>query len=356
MPHGAPIRLGFIGCGDVATRYAERFADHPELELHGAVDRNPPRTERLVTRFGGHAYPSIDALLDDPEVDVVVNLTRQRQHSDITRSALLAGKHVYSEKPLALDYEVAKELADLADEHGLRLACAPSTFLGESQQKAAAIVTSPDFGTVRVVYAEANWGRIERWHPRPQDFYGVGPLFDVGVYPLTIVTSILGPASCVRAHASVLLPERTTIGGEPFSPEAPDFVVAVIELANHTLVRLTTTFFVEQSSRQRGIEFHGDLASLHLGSWHDFDATLELSHGGDPAVPVDYARPLRPGADYARGLAELAAAIQEGRPHRASGRQAAHVVEILEATIRSAEVGAPRIITSSFVPVAASPH
>ena len=139
------------------------------------------------------------AIRADPRVQLVVNLTAHRAHYGITAECLSAGKHVFSEKPLALSFTEASALLDLARRHGVRLACAPFTFMGEAQQTAAHILRSGELGTVRLIYADVNAGRVETWHPAPQSFYEVGPLFDVGGYALAIILSCLGPARRVSA-------------------------------------------------------------------------------------------------------------------------------------------------------------
>ena len=259
---------------------------------------------------------------------------------------------MYSEKPMALRSSEAQELVALAASRGLRLGCSPSTFLGEAQQTAAALIRDGRLGQVRAVYAEVNHGRIEAWHPAPVPFFDVGVMVDVGVYPLTIVTSILGPARSVRAWGWELMPERTTVDGTPFRIGSPDLIVAAIELDGGAVMRLTSSFYVgEPAKNGEGIEFHGDDASLALGSFEKADATVELGSYGERYELVDPVRPPFRGTAWARGVAEMADAIAEGRPHRASGEQAAHVVEILEAAAASIADGGRRVdVTTSFSP------
>jgi predicted dehydrogenase len=347
-----PVAVGVIGCGDVAARYGEALKAYPEVSIVGATDRNPPRSAGFVTRFGGQAYASIDELLDDPTVEIVINLTRQHSHFEINERCLEAGKNVFSEKPLALHPGEARRLVELAEGCGVRLACAPVTFLGDAQQAVSKLVREGALGKVRTVYAEVNWGRIERWHPRPKDFYDVGPVVDVGVYPLTLLTAFFGPARRVSAFARILLPERRTLAGERFIVGAPDFTVALVELESGPVVRLTASFYTPITGKQRGIEIFGDDGSIHLASWHAFDAQIELSQDGAPYEPVAQADPSVSGVDYGLGPAELARALIEGRPHRGSGAHAAHVVEVLEAIKASALSGMPVEVASSFEPPA----
>src|SRR5688500_13396941 len=187
-----PFGIGIVGTGNIAGGYARDALTHPEIRLVAATDLDPDRAAAFAKEHDCRAHASLDDLLADEGVDIVVNLTVHHAHYEVTKRALLAGRHVYSEKPLALRSSEARELVDLAADRGLRLGCSPSTFLGEAQQTAAAWIGSGRLGTVRAVYAEVNWGRIETWHPAPAPFFDVGVLVDVGVYPLTLVTAMLG--------------------------------------------------------------------------------------------------------------------------------------------------------------------
>ena len=192
-------------------------------------------------------------------------------------------------------------------------------------------------GEIRLVYAEVNHGRIETWHPRPEPFYAIGPLFDVGVYPLTVLTAFFGPVRRVTAWAGRLLPARTTREGVPFDVGAPDCTVAILELEDGPVARLTANFYVHHDDRQQGMQFHGDLGSVLVSSWQDFDADVAFAAYGGESEPIPYDR--RPGIDFGLALRELDAAIREDRPHAASAERAAHVVEVMCAIRDSAELG-----------------
>jgi predicted dehydrogenase len=341
------MRIGIVGTGNIADRYAERIAAYDSLELVAATDLVPGRAEAFVARFGGSARSTLEELLASPAVDTVVNLTAPQAHAEVTRAALAAGKHVHSEKPLALTHAEARELVELARARGLRLSAAPTTLLGEAQQTLWKLVRDGAIGRVRVVYGEANWGRLESWHPDPRALYGVGPLVDVGIYPLTITTALFGPARRVTAYATTVEPDRALGTGDPFRPEGPDLVVAVVELESGVVLRLTASFYVPES-QQRGLELHGDGGSLWLPTWGEANSRVlrKTREGGYELVP-----PLRepyPGIDWGSALDDLAAALEEDRPHRASAEHAAHVVEILEAAAASAAGGGPLAIASGF--------
>jgi len=345
-----PLGIGIVGTGNIAGGYARDALTHPEIRLVAATDLDPVRAAAFAEEHGCRAHASLDELLADDEVDIVINLTVHHAHYEVTKQALEAGRHVYSEKPLALTSAEARELVELAAARGLRLGCSPSTFLGEAQQTAAALIRSGRLGPVRAVYAEVNWGRIETWHPAPAPFYDVGALVDVGVYPLTLVTTMLAPARSVRAWGWNLMPDRRTIDGTPFRIGSPDLIVTALELEGGPVVRLTTSFYVGRPAKETGsLAFHGDDASLALGSFQDFDATVEVGAFGKGYEPVALVRPGYRGTAWARGVAEMASAIAEGRPHRASAEQAAHVVDILDAAARSmADGGRVVEIRSTF--------
>ena len=352
-----PAGIGIVGAGNIAGGYARDALTHPEIKLVAATDLDQARADAFAREHGIVAHPTLDALLADPSVDIVVNLTVHHAHYAVTKRALEAGKHVYSEKPMALRPSEARGLVDLATTRGLRLGCSPSTFLGEAQQTAAAWIRSGRLGPVRAVYAEVDWGRIELWRPSPAPFYEVGVLFDVGVYPLTLVTTMLGPARSVRAWGWDLRPERVALDGSSFRIGSPDLIIIALELEGGAVVRLTASFYVGRPTRGRGsLEFHGDDGSLLLGDFQEFDATVEMGPFGGEYAPVAHVRSPYAGIAWARGVAELAASIGEGRPHRASAEQAAHVVDILGAANASmADGGATIAVTSSFASPALMP-
>ena len=327
-----PLGIAIVGTGNIAGKYADDARTHPEIRLVSATDVDRERAAAFAANHDCRHAPDLDRLLADPEVDIVVNLTVHHAHHEVTKRALEAGRHVYSEKPLALEAGEAHELVELAASRGLRLGCSPSTFLGEAQQTAAAVIQSGRLGPVRVVDADVSWGRIETWHPSPEPFYDVGVLVDVGVYPLTLATTILGPARTVRAWGWNVRPERAALDGSTFRIGSPDLILAAIELDGGAVVRLNASFYVGNPTRGRGgLEFHGDDASLSLGSFQDFDAAVEVGPYGGSYEPIALVRPGYHGTAWARGVAEMAASIAEARPHRAGAEQAAHVVDILDA-------------------------
>lgn len=347
------LKLAIVGCGNIAGPYTKDIKRRSNLSIVGFSDLDPARAKAFAHEHGGKAYGSLPELLADPEVGLVVNLTIFNAHYEVIKQALMAGKHVYSEKPLTLEYAQAKELIELAQSKGLRLAGAPITFLGEAQQAAMGMIKSGKLGAVRLVYAEANHGRIESWHPNPVPFYAVGPMLDVGVYPLALLTATFGPARRVTAFARTLRPDRVTKDGTPFRVETPDYYAVNLEFPDGPLVRLTANFYVSGKTQQgEGIEFHGDEGSLALGSWFGADGVLKYAPFGGEYAEVEVTPKAAAGIDWSRGLDDFARALEAGRPSRVTGEQAAHIVEILEATNTSVRTGQPVELRSGFTPPA----
>jgi predicted dehydrogenase len=343
----AAVRIALAGAGNIADRYADAILREDVLELAGATDLVPGRAEELLATRSGLSYASLEELLADPAVDTVVNLTAPQAHAEVTAAALRAGKHVHSEKPLALRHDEAQALVELAAERGLRLSAAPATLLGEAQQTLWKLERDGAIGRVRVAYAEANWGRLERWHPDPRPLYAVGPLVDVGVYPLAILTAMFGPVRRVQTYAATVEPGRTLPDGTPFTPGAPDFIVAVLEHEEGVVTRLTASFYVGPS-QQRGLELHGDDGSLWLPSWAEANSRLLRQPRDGEYEPVALVRPPFDGIDWGRALVDLAQALAEGRPHRSSGEHGAHLVEILDAAEAAFASGGVVDVRSSF--------
>jgi predicted dehydrogenase len=230
----------------------------------------------------------------------------------------------------------------------VRLSCAPATLLGEAQQTAWKLVRDGALGMVRAVYAEANWGRIERWHPSPESLYEVGPLFDVGIYPLTILTAMFGPVRRVTAYAKTLQPDRVRLDGTAFTLPTPDLYVAALELEDGVAVRLTASYWVGPD-RQRGIEFHGDEASLWMPTWAESDSRLLLTGNGEDETRMPLLREPYHGIDWNAALLDLADAIREDRSHRMGPEHAAHVLDVFDA-IEASAAEAGRVDVGSDFP------
>lgn len=354
-----PLRVAIVGCGNISGAYGKSLNTRPDrVRLMGAFDVEHEKATAFVKAYGGRHYKTLDALLADPEVEAVVNLTAHRAHAAVTAQALEAGKHVHSEKPLAGTREDGRRLVDLARTTGRRLSCSPFTFLGEGQQTAWKAIRDGMIGQVRMVYTEMNWGWIELWHPSPEGFYepGAGPMLDVGVYALTVLTTILGPVQRVVGGAAILKPERTITqgprAGQTFRVTTPDQVVGFLEFQSGGRGRVTASFYA--ASRQGGVEFHGDGGALYLSTPHDFNAAVEVRAGlrGGEWKPVPYLKEPYRGVEWGRAMFELAESIRTGSTQRVTGTQAYHVLDICLSILQSAEEGRPVEVESRFNPPA----
>lgn len=349
-----PLRVAVVGCGNIAGQYGEALKRSPEIKILGAQDLDAARARDWAGKFGGRAYGSLDEVLADPQVEAVVNLTIQQAHVEVVTRALQAGKHVHSEKPLAPTYAEAKKLVDLAAAQGLRLSCAPVTWLGEAQQTAWKLLREDRIGTPRVAYATVDWGRIESWHPNPAPFYAAGPVFDVAVYPISLLTAWFGPVKKVTAGGALLLPDRWTKDGRPFRVTTEDWTAAVLEFACGLQTRLTANFYVMNASQwQATLDFHGDKGSINT-EWYTATAPVRLCPNGGSYRRIPLLRePLGTGrwfVDWAAGVVGLWQGLRCREPHPTTGAHAAHVVEIMESVHRSLREGRAIHLTSDFHP------
>ncbi|HWA25868.1 MAG TPA: Gfo/Idh/MocA family oxidoreductase [Lacunisphaera sp.] len=347
-----PLKVVVVGCGNIAGQYGEALRRCPEIRILGAQDLDPGRARDWAAKHGGRAYASLDEVLADPQVEAVVNLTIQQAHVEVVTRCLQAGKHVHSEKPLAPTYAEAKKLVDLAAARNLRLSCAPVTWLGESQQTAWKLVREGRIGTPRVAYATVDWGRIESWHPNPAPFYAAGPVFDVAVYPLSLLTAWFGPVRKVTAGGGLLMPERKTLEGKPFTITTEDWLGAVLEFAGGLQCRLTANFYVMNASQwQATLDLHGDTGSINT-EWYTATAPVRWCANGGRYRRIPLVREAagtgRWYVDWAAGVLGLWRGLRTGQPHPTGGAHAAHVVEIMEAVHTSAREGRAITLTSTF--------
>jgi predicted dehydrogenase len=294
----------------------------------------------------------MDEVLADDDLDAIVNLTPPRFHAAISRAALEAGRSVFSEKPLATEFEGGRALVELARAQGVRLGCAPDTFLGIGLQTARAAIDRGDIGEPLAANAFMLGNGPEWWHPDPRMFYeiGAGPLFDMGPYYFTALVQLLGPMRSVGGAARISRAKRTITSdprrGEQISVEVPTHVTSVIEHVGGAISTLVTSFDVP-SSRYRNIEIYGTDATLAVPDPNTFEGAVQVKRFDEPEwttlPPVEGNLPQHRGI----GLAEMLWAQRSGRAHRASGDLALHVLEAMEATLRSAERGSRVELTTS---------
>ncbi len=350
-----PARVGIVGCGDVTGLYLPTIAGLPMIELAACADLDPARAEALSMSGGFPAVP-VDALLADPTIEIVLNLTPPAAHAAVSLAAIRAGKHVYSEKPLATSRGDAADILAGASAAGVRVGAAPDTFLGAGLRTARALVDDGAIGTPLGASASVAHLGPERWHPNPSIFYaaGGGPLLDLGPYYVAALVDLLGPIERVSAVGRGVGGDRS-IGHGPstsatLTSAVPTTVIGTLEFASGAIAGLTASFDVA-GSRAPHIEIHGTAGSLSLGDPNTFDAEVGfLPVGADDWQDI----PLRSAAGgRGIGLADMVDAIREDRPHRASGRFAFHCLDVLLALEAAATgEGSVPIASSSDRPAA----
>jgi predicted dehydrogenase len=345
----APARVGIVGSGVISRTYAANAAAFDTFEIVACADLEPTRCEALAIEHALEAL-SVEALLASPSIDIVLNLTPPLAHLAVTRAALEAGKHVYSEKPLAITGAEAAELVRFAEEQGKRIGCAPDTFLGRAYQAARALLDEGAIGEPLAASAAMVGGGQERWHPDPDTFFrnGGGPLLDMGPYYLTAIVALLGPVRRVIGFASTLVAERRIeIGprtGEVFAAETPTHTAALLELAGGLTATLVATF-EPPGHYSTMLLLHGSEGELALPDPNAFEGPVQIRRGRGGWEEVPY---VRAGARDARGLGlhDLVEAIAENRPPRASAELAAHVVDVATSILASGERGSVVAIES----------
>ncbi len=353
-------KVGIIGCGNISKIYCESPEKFPNIEIVACADIDLERARARAAAHGIAKAMSVDDLLADPEVQIAVNLTIPAVHAAVSKRILEAGKHVYSEKPLATNREDAAVLLALARSNGLRVGCAPDTFLGAGLQTCRKII---DDGLIGEPVGAAGWMLSrgpEGWHPDPEFFYqpGAGPMFDMGPYYLTTLTSLLGPVRRVTGSARISFPERI-IGsaaklGQKIKVNTATHIAGVMDFAGGAVGTLTTSFDV-QATNARWIEIYGSEGTLSVPDPNTFGGPVSLRRGGEKVFTE---QPLQfPYPENVRGIgvADMAAAIAADRPHRANGEMAAHVLDLMISFHEASESGRHIELSSSMQRPAAFP-
>jgi predicted dehydrogenase len=354
-----PLRLAFVGCGKIAGNYAASVVQYPDhFTVVGAFDIDSARATEFCRRFGGRPFAALEDLVSSPEAEVVVNLTIHEAHAGVSRAALEAGKHVHTEKPLATTREDAAQLVALARGRGLLLACAPYIMLSDTNQTLWRAVREGGIGQPLDVVGHAMYGGIERRNPSAEAFLKAGPLFDVGVYPLSILTTVFGPVRRVRgASAELLVPRRTlAVGpraGSTITLSSPDHVTALLEFGSSVPGRLTASFAVTAPWLPR-VELYGTEGVLSVpergGRGQEGGPRLwSIKDREWRALPSSgLSAPVSPVGGHARGLYDLYRAVRCGEPLHYAGEQGLHVVDVCLSALESARRGTPVEVATTF--------
>ena len=340
----APVKVGLVGCGNISEIYLKNDARFDPFQIVAVSDLMPERAQQRADAFGLTAM-SVEELLADPAIEVVLNLTVPMAHASVDTQAMATGKSVYSEKPLAVDLADGWRLVELAAAQGVRLGCAPDTFLGAGLQTCRRAIDDGLIGEPVAATAFFQSHGPEKWHPNPEFFYlyGGGPMLDMAPYYLTALISLLGPVRRVTGSARASFTERVLGSpgreGERIPVETPTHFASVLDFAAGPIATLVTSFDVWASEVPR-IEVYGSEGTLSVPDPNTFGGPVRLRRAGDEAwqeLPMTL-----PWDTNSRGLglADLCAGLRSGAPHRASGDLALHVLEIMHAVTKASETGA----------------
>jgi predicted dehydrogenase len=349
-----PVGVGLIGAGVISTTYLENLTSFPDVEVRFVADIDVDRAKAQADKFGVPGSGTVEQLLADDAIEIVVNLTIPSAHVAVARQVLDAGKHVFSEKPFSLDRESGLELLAEAHRLGLRVATAPDTFLGAGLQTGKRLIAEGRIGTPLTAVTMFQGPGPESWHPNPDFYYlhGGGPLFDMGPYYVTALVQNLGPVRRVAATRSTARTQRV-IGSGPragvtFPVETPTHFSALLEFESGASAQSIYSF--ESSIRRGGVvEFTGTEGAIVFPDPNNFVGDLEIwTDASDTAEIVEAV-----GSTSSRGtgVLELARAIRAGVPERANGEQAYHVVDIM-VSIAEAAASGQWVDVQSTVPLA----
>jgi predicted dehydrogenase len=340
------VRVGVVGCGAISGAYFVGARIFPWLQFVACADLDRTAALRKATEFGVPRILSVDGLLADPEVDIVLNLTVPRAHASVALAALQAGKHTYSEKPLGVGREEGRRVLEEAGRGNLRVGCAPDTFLGSGVQTARKLIDDGAIGRP-VAFTAFYMGRgHETWHPSPEFYYelGGGPMFDMGPYYLTALFNLLGPPRRITGAATIAIPQRPITSqpkfGKSIRVETPDHVCGAIEFQNGASGVVIQSFATHhpQYDENQPITIYGTDGTLRVPDPNTFDGPVHLRRGDDPEwreVPPAFHR----GYGRSVGLADMALALRTGRPHRCSGELAYAVLDAMQGFLDSAASG-----------------
>ncbi len=368
------MQIAIVGCGFVADYYMTTMPLHPELKLTGVLDKRAERAQHFAEFHGVPSYPSLEALLADEAVEIVLNLTNPRDHYEVSLAALQAGKHVYSEKPLGMTLEQARELVDLAAAKGLQISSAPCSLLSETAQTLWKALREQAVGKVRLVYAEMDDGLVhlmpyDKWVsvsgiPWPyKDEFEVGCTLEHAGYYLPWLAAFFGPADSVTAFGSTQIEDK--VPGETLNMDSPDFTVACIQFASGVVARLTCSIVAPHDHSLRIIGDKGILSTEDSWDYYSpvysrkmmrirrkvFYNPIKSRHkllvSEIPKVKNTGAQRM----DFCRGVAEMGAAIREQRASRLSGDFSLHVNEMALAIHYARTQGARYQMTTTFDPI-----
>lgn len=353
------VGVAVIGAGNISTQYLDNLTNFPDVRVLVVADLDEEVAAARAEKYGIEISGGVATALNHPDVEIVVNLTNPAAHVEVATAAVNAGKHVWSEKPFSLDRESGLGLLKAADAAGVRLGCAPDTFLGAGLQTARRLVDAGAIGTPLTAQTVFQTPGPESWHPNPAFLFqeGAGPVFDMAPYYLTALVQAFGPLDRVVAVGGAARPTRVVgsgpKAGEEFAVEVPTHVSAIAQFESGATSQSVYSF--ESPRTQTGfIEITGTEATLSLPDPNNFDGDIRIWHDGDEEWTVIPAT----GPSHGRGMGvvDMARAIRSGEEHRATGEQAYHVLDAMVSMIESVETGAFVTVASTVARSAALPE
>jgi predicted dehydrogenase len=338
-------KVGIVGCGNISSIYLKNCQQVFEvLEVAACADLVAERARAQAEKFAVPKAYTVEELLADDEIQIVVNLTIPGAHAEVALAALAAGKHVHNEKPLTVTRADARKLLSLAVDEGLRVGCAPDTFMGAGLQTCRKLIDDGAIGQPVAATAFMTCHGHESWHPDPEFYYkpGGGPMLDMGPYYLTALVALMGPVQRVTGSTRITFPERVITSrpksGTKITVEVPTHVAGVLDFAGGAVATIITSFDVWAANLPR-IEIYGTEGSLSVPDPNGFAGPVSLRRAGDREwtdAPLTH-----PYAENSRGIgvADMAFALRSGRGHRASGELAYHVLDVMHAFADASEQG-----------------
>jgi len=337
-----PVKIGIIGCGNISPIYCQNAQKMEILDLVACSDIIPQRAQARAAEFNIPKACATEELLDDPEIQIVLNLTVPKAHAEVALAAVEAGKSVYNEKPLAVTRNDGRTILQAASTNGALVGCAPDTFFGAGIQTCRKLIDDGWIGEPIGATAFMMCHGHESWHPDPEFYYqrGGGPMLDMGPYYLTALVCLMGPLRRVTGSTRITFPERTITSepkyGAKITVEVPTHVIGVMEFASGALGTIITSFDV-WAHELPWIEVYGTEGTLSVPDPNTFGGPVRIWRNGEwRQVPLTHRY-----AENSRGLgvADMAYALRSGRPHRASGELAYHVLDVMQAFHEASQAG-----------------
>ncbi len=354
------IKVGVIGCGNISSIYLEVGQTFDVMEIAAVADLVPERAQAQAAKYQIPRACSVDDLLADPEIQIVINLTIPNAHAEIGLRAVQAGKSVYNEKPLTITRADACQLLETAQANGVRVGGAPDTFLGGGLQTCRKLIDDGWIGQPVAATAFMLCHGHESWHPAPEFYYkvGGGPMFDMGPYYLTALVALMGPVRRVTGSARATFPERTItsqpLNGKKIEVDVPTHIAGVLDFASGAIATVVTSFDVWSAEVPR-IEIYGTHGSLSVPDPNGFGGPVRVRRAGAgewSEIPLThgYAKNSR-----SVGVADMACGLRSGRAHRANGEMAYHILDIMHAIHDASQSGNHINLTSTCARPAALP-